>query len=411
MEIEHKAHRLAILAGDISSGMLLVLIVTVLVGLSLLALMRVCQSRLLASASPSTPAHLPPVSILKPLKGVDADLERNLRSVFQLDYPQFEILFGVEDPRDPALGVVRGLAVRFPHVAIRIVASKQRIGLNPKVNNLANLLEHARHETVLVSDSNVRLGRNYLTDLVAHLEQPGVGLVSSPIRGQGGSGLGGWMERVQLNTFVMGGVSAVQGALKMPCVVGKSMLMRRSDLAAIGGFAFLSRFLAEDQICGEEMVRAGKKIVTASQCIDQHLGAVSVTQFAQRHLRWAQMRRRVNLAGYLGEFLLNPVFVTLLGALAFPRFETFALIACALAAKCVLEASAEDELGAGMPWFYYPPVIFAKDVSIGVLWFVPFFSSTVSWRGRPLQLGKRTQLLASGEEIPEPAEPAWSEVA
>jgi len=372
----------------------------VLAGITLTTVMGLAQRRLLTSPTPRPSRHLPPVSVLKPLKGVDANLEANLASFFRLDYPRYELLFGADDPSDPALAVARAVAARHPGVAWRIVVDSRHIGFNPKVNNLANLDRHARHEVIWISDSNTRVAPSTLTGLVAQLEQPGVGLVSSPFRGVAARRLGASLEALQINTFVMGGVAAVHQLWGGVCVVGKSMLLRRATLASLGGFAFLSQFLAEDQVCGEEVARGGQRVAVMPACIDNVLGAVTVRAFLARHLRWARIRRRMNPAAYVGELLLNPVFVALVGLVALRNRESCALLAAALLGKAALDALAERAVGAGRPLLHYPVLTLAKDLFIGLAWFVPFFSAKVVWRGNRLRVGPRTLLVPVENEAP-----------
>ena len=279
--------------------------VLVLVGLGANALMARAARGQLAAPAPA-PGLRPPVSVLKPLKGADAGLEANLESFFRLAYPRFEVVLGVDDAGDPALAVARRVAAAHPDVPSRIVVDPRAVGLNPKVNNLANLLRHARHDVLLISDSNVRVRPGYLDDLVAHLARPGVGLVSSPFRAAAAEGAGGAIEALQLNTFVLGGVAAVQRFLGGVCVVGKSMLLRRATLDALGGFPFLARYLAEDQVCGEEVARRGLAVAMSGHVIDNVLGRLPLRAALRRHLRWARIRRRMSPAGYAGNCCSSP---------------------------------------------------------------------------------------------------------
>ena len=269
----------------------------VLLGLALVALMAVIQRHHLASPEPSLPFYRPRVSILKPLRGADPNLEANLASFFLLAYPDFEVLLGVRDADDPAAEVARRVMAAFPQVPARLVVSHREVGLNPKVNNLANMLPHARGELILISDSNVRVRSNYLHDMVAHLHRPGVRLVSSPFRGIGAGTLGTACETLQLNTFVMGGVCAVHRLWDGVCVVGKSMMLHRRDLEAFGGFAHLGRFLAEDQVCGQEVAAAGGLLAVTAEPVDNVVGSLTVSEFLSRHLRWAKIRWRINPVG------------------------------------------------------------------------------------------------------------------
>lgn len=364
----------------------------VALGLLCALLMALAQRGKLQAPRPRVPDQLPPVSILKPLKGVDADLKENLRSVFHIDYPEFEVLLATQDPDDPALAVARRVAAEFPRVRSVIVSSGAPIGVNPKVNNLANLLPRASHSIVLISDSNVRVPADYLKDLVAHRAQAGGGLVWSLFRGVGGRGLGGMLESLQLNVAVMGGVAALLGYLKIPCCVGKSMLLHREEIEAVGGLRFLGQFLAEDQICAEELARRGRPVTVTGRLIDNVLGRRSFKEFAGRHLRWARLRRRVNLAGYLGEALLNPTFVAIVALLVLRTADAAIVAGLAVAAMTIVNSSSERMLGVRRsPWTYAMLEVVLSSTR-GVLWFVGLMTGTVVWRGNVLALGPRSRI-------------------
>ena len=377
---------------------LVAVLALVVPGLVLLAVMAFAQARQLRDAAGPPAGELPSVSILKPMKGADPNLEENLESFFRLDYPRYELLFGVDEETDPALAVARAVAARHPEVSCRMVVDRRTVGFNPKVNNLANIARHARHEVLWISDSNTRVALDTLRDLVARLEQPGVGLVSSPFRGVAATGLGGACESLQLNTFVMGGVAAMHRLTGGVCVVGKSMILRRSTLDAIGGFTLLARFLAEDQVSGEEVARLGLSVGVASCAVDNVLGHLPLRAFVTRHLRWARIRRRMNPAGYLGEFLLNPVFLAVFAALALQSRATLTLAVAVLAGKSALDAAAERAAGVRRPLVLYPALTLVKDLLVGTVWAVPFVSSTVAWRGHRFRIGPRTLLRRDGAE-------------
>lgn len=371
----------------------LLLFLPALVGLALAAVFWRAQRRLLAAPAPSEPADLPPVTILKPLKGLDEGLERNLRNFFRQDYPNYELILGSPEADDPALGVARRIAAEFPGIPSRVVVGGESLCPNPKMNLLAGLARHARHGVYLISDSNIEADPGYLRDLVAHLHRPGVGLVSSLFRGTAWRGLGGALESLQLNTFVMGGVSAAHLLLGMPCVVGKSMLFRRADLDLVGGFAHLGGHLAEDQICGEEMAARGRGVVVSGRLIDNVLGRRTVRQFLDRHLRWCRIRRRISPAGYVGEFFVNPVALSLLAAILVPTVASLAISGGILLAASAIAASAERRAGVRRPLVAYPALELLRSVLTAVVWFVPFLSGTVTWRGDKLRIGPRTRLV------------------
>ncbi len=364
----------------------------VLASLALVIVMNAAQRQLLRTRRPALPARLPGVSILKPLCGADEGLAENLHSVFRQAYPDFEVLLGVARPDDPALAVARRVAACYPAVPSTVVTDGRRVGLNPKVNNLANLAARATHEHLLVSDSNVRVPPDYLLGMVAHLEREGVGLVSSPIRGWSAGTLGSELEALQLNTYVMGGVGALSLLVGGVCCVGKSMLLRRGDVQALGGFPALGRYLAEDQVCAEWMAAAGRGVVVTGAPVTNVLAPLSLRAFCRRHLRWARIRRWVSPAGYAGELLLLPVFLALLGSLAWPGWQTAAALVAVVVVKSFADAACERRLGVRRAAWRYPVLVLLKDLLVAGLWVVPFFDTRVEWRGNRFQLGPMTRL-------------------
>jgi ceramide glucosyltransferase len=372
------------------------LALAIAVGLLLTLVMLGAQWRQLAAAAGRSPVEEPAVSILKPLKGVDADLEANLETFFHLDYPRYELVFGVGDRDDPALEVARRVAARYPGVPSRFAVGGPDVGFNPKVNNLANILHLARYDLLLISDSNVAVEPSMLRHMAARLTGGNVGLVTSFIRGTGGSGLGGALESLQLNTFVMGGVAAVGGLAGRVCAVGKSMLLRRADLARIGGFAELGRYLAEDQICGELVAALDREVVVCARPVDNVLGRLSVRDFAARHLRWARIRRHISPAGYTAEILTNPLAAAAVLAAVAPGTASAALLALTTALLCGAAVAAERRLGVRRPLLHYPALVVLRSLLVGALWPVPFVSSTVQWRGRRFRIGSRTLLEPDG---------------
>lgn len=380
--------------------MIAVVAALVLFGVAAAAVMAWSQRRLVHAPPPPPPDVLPPVSVLKPMKGVDAELEANLESVFAQDYPSFEVILGTEDADDPALEVARRVAARHPEVPSIVLSDPSRIGFNPKVNNLSNLARHARHGTLLISDSNVRVDRGHLRDLVAHRTRKDAGLVWALFRGVGGRGLGGRLEELQLNLYVAGGMAALVDLAGRPGCVGKAMLLGREDLDRIGGFPFLARYLAEDQVCAEEIAARGRPVVVTGRIIDNVLGRRSVRDFAARHLRWARLRKKISLAGYAGEVLLNPVFVALVGAAILRTSDAWMLAGAALAAMSAIDALAERALGRRRSLAWYPPLELALSLARGALWFIPLFSSTVVWRNNVLRIGPRSEIRPAIDALP-----------
>lgn len=338
------------------------------------------------------------VSVLKPLRGVDAGLESNLTTLFRQDFAEYEVLLGAADADDPALDVARRVAAAHPHVRSRVIADARRVGHNPKVNNLANLTRHARHEVLVVSDSNVSVAPDYLGRLVGRLAEPGVGLVTSPIRARPNASLGASLESLQLNTYVMGGVGALTLWFGGVCCVGKSMAFRRSDLEAIGGFHFLGRHLAEDQVSGEEFRRAGHAVTVESAPVDNVLGELGVREFCARHLRWARIRRWMAPAAYAGEILSNPVAAALVAFAVLPVEAAGPIAVLTVVFRSLCDASMERRLGIRRAALAYPALLLLKESLTLALWPVPFVSRAVSWRGNRFLIGPRSVL----QPVPRP---------
>jgi ceramide glucosyltransferase len=356
------------------------------------------------------PSSLPSITILKPLRGLDDNLFDNLASFCSQDYPEYEILFCLQDFNDPAYKVAKKIQEKYPERDISLIVEKCTVGLNPKVNNLIPAYRNARHPYVLISDSNVMVDPSYLREIARHAQDPSVGLVSNLIRGVGARSMGALFENLHLNSFIIGSVSFLDRFLGMPCVIGKSMLMRKADLEALGGLTAFKDILAEDFVIGREMHRVGKKVVLSNYLIDNVNEYWGIRRFLNRHTRWGKLRWKIGGLKYCSELLANPVFFASLPLLASgPSRRNFVLAAAASIVKIagdmvIGKAVHRRSSGAGMPRpsslaYFLAPL---KDIAIGVLWFVPLFSSTVIWRGNRYVIGKDSRL------IPCPETGVWS---
>jgi ceramide glucosyltransferase len=334
----------------------------------------------------------PPISVLKPLKGLDDNLFDNLASICVQDYPEYEIIFSLQDHNDPAYKVTRKIRGKYPDKDITIMVERCNAGLNPKMNNLIPAYRIAKFGYILISDSNVMVSRNYLQDIVQHMEDPEVGLVSNMIKGTGGRTLGSIFENLHMNSFVMGSVCFLDKFLKMPCVVGKSMLMKKQDLDAIGGFKALKDVLAEDYLIGKKMHEKGKKVILSSHVIKNVNEYWGIRKFINRHTRWGKLRWKIGGIRYFSELFSNAVFMSFLPILLWePSRITVTFAACVSSIKILGDLYIGRKIKPKMNCLLYflSPV---KDLVIGLIWFAPVVSTTVVWRGNRYIIGKDSVL-------------------
>lgn len=337
------------------------------------------------------------VSILKPLKGVDESLYENLRAIVSQNHPHFEVIFGAESPHDPALAVARRIAQDFPHRAIKVVVGSQGRGLNPKVRLLRRLIQEANASWILISDSNVRPLPDYLRQMQARQLETGADLVHSVLSGVGGRSLGGRLEELQLNGWVAASI-CLSDRFDHPCVIGKSMLLRRKALASIGGLLAVEDILAEDYVTGARLARAGKVVALSPDVLPVITGSASLRQFMNRHVRWGQMRRQISPLFFVLELGANPTpFLLLLAALASDDLRLYALLAQAM--KWTVDAVIYLSLAvapSGKTLLLIP----LKDILVLVMWSISLFKRTVDWRGQKMLVGPGSRLLPLEEAGP-----------
>lgn len=341
---------------------------------------------------------LPGVSILKPLCGADPDLAENLRSFFRQDYPDFELVFAIEDANDPAIPVVKALLKEFPEVPALLVVDPRAIGANPKVNNLANASRFARHDLVLISDSNVRVEPSYTAEMVACMSGPEIGLVTSPIVAKGAGNFATQLEAFQLHTFVIGGMCAANMVVETPLVMGKSMLLRRSDLEYIGGWSYLASYIAEDQVCGEAMHEVGKRVVMNITPITNVLGHLSLRKMFSRQLRWSTLRRKLHPLLFVAEPLQYVTTIALLWAILAPGLWSLIALAIVLPLKAMLDQRLESSLDQHRGFWQTLRSSVARDLVMTLVWICAWGYRTIHWRGRGWRIGKRTQAVAHGNQ-------------
>lgn len=342
---------------------------------------------------------LAPVSVLKPLCGADPSLRENLESFFVQDHPNFELLFGVERADDPAIAVVESLLAAYPDVKARIIVHVPPRGTNPKVRNLRGIVAHASHDVVLISDSNVRAPRAYLSDAVRELQaHPDNGLVTNLFVGTGGGTLGADLETVQLTGFCTSGV-ALPTAVGDAAVIGKSMLFSRSTFESLGGFARVADVLAEDYVIGKMYQHAGYRVVLAPTVLDNVLGKLDVKAFFDRQLRWSMLRARLRPSTFVLEPLTSPLAMlpfawALLGKWAIAWMFTLLFVR-----DVVPWIALKGLRGAHKPL----ALTLVREMFALAIWIATPFKKHASWRGNRVRVGAGTMLFQESSPTERPA--------
>lgn len=339
------------------------------------------------------PGFEPPVSIVKPLAGLDDELEANLESFYRLEYRDYEVIASFASRTDPAFEVARRVADRHPEIPTVFVVDAREPGANSKINRLAPGLRRARYRHILMADGNVRVHPEFLARAISWFVDPSVGLVSHLFRARGARTLGSRLESLHLNGSLRAGTAAMARILGMPCVVGKSILVSRDALNAIGGIETLRDHLAEDYLLGRLVSGAGYRILLSSDEIQTAEVSRSLGSAWSRQRRWAILRKRLGGFGYAGELLASPL-PWLVATIAAGRQALVVPAAALYALRISLEAgsAARDGRRLSASDVLLIPV---RDLAVAALFWAGLLGRRTQWRGRPLRVGPQTLILGS----------------
>jgi ceramide glucosyltransferase len=326
---------------------------------------------------------LPPVSVLKPLKGADPEIYECFRSHCLQDYPEYEIIFGVSDPEDPVVASVKHLQREFPERAIRLVVCPEKLGTNIKVSSLEQMMQTARHEYLIVNDSDIRVERDYLRRIVSPLNQQQIGMVTCLYRGIAACSLGSRLESLGISTdFSAGVLVARQMESGLHFGLGSTLAFRRADLERVGGFRSIVDFLADDYELGRRVTDLGLQVELSRVVVETHLPAYDLQGYLSHQLRWARGMRDSRPGGYIGLISTYGLMWAMLTGLvryrapwAWALFATVLLLRLAVAFT-VGKAVLHDRQTAKFLWLL--PV---RDLLAVAVWMVSFAGHTVTWRG------------------------------
>ena len=324
----------------------------------------------------------PPVSILKPVHGVDFASRENFSSFCKQNYPEYEVLFCVNEMSDPAVTVVQAVMSEFPQCRVRILSGAAQLGANRKVNNLALLSKEARYEFVVQSDGDVRVSPNYLQEVIAPFADASVGVVSCFYRGIAEPNLGAQLEAVGAASDFFAGALVADWLEGVTFALGASVATRKSWLGKIGGYEALAKLLADDYEIGNRIHKAGGKVLLCREPVWTMYPAQTLKGFWEHQVRWARTVRMVRPASFLGLAFTQGLPWALLAAAVAPATWLGALYLAAylvlrnLMAWVVGVWGVGDELLKRKLW-----LVPLRDAIHFIVWLAGFASNRVNWGG------------------------------
>ena len=329
------------------------------------------------------PERQPPVSILKPVCGLDREIYENFASFCRLDYPEYEILFGVTDENDPVISVVEDLQRAFPGRAIRLLVGAPLLGTSPKMNLLCRLVREAKYDLLVINDSDVRVEADYLRNSAAPFRDPKVGVVTALFRSITEGDFASDLDAVGVPSDSSASALVAERFGGMDFALGWTMATTKQRLEEIGGFEAMADHHSDDFTLGNRIARNGYRIALMRKPIWMVFPKERLSQFLRHELRWSTMLRNIRPVGYLG---LAMTFGLPWAVLAAVVSHSFAGATAYLLAYSVLRLMMAWTIGV---WGLGDPVVRRKiwlvpirDAVNFFVWLAGFFFRKVQWRGK-----------------------------
>ena len=334
-----------------------------------------------------------------PLCGEEPEAYRNYAPYCRQDYPEYQIVFGVRDPQDPSVPIVRQLITDFPKVDISLIVSSRTIGTNLKVSNLENMLAAVKHEYIVIVDSDIRVGTDYLRTIIPPLSDQGVGLVTCPYRSSRAVNLPSRLESLWITTEFMPSVFVANRLEGMRYSLGATMALTRQRLSDIGGFPVMANHLADDYILGHLIWKRGEEVRLLNYVVETSQPTVSFLRMLKHRVRVSRGIRACRPWGHLGLVLTNGTVLCLLNAIvAHASPVSLALLGTGLGLRF---ASAwligahwlNDRILRKHIWLV--PV---SDLLTFLVWILSYTGRKVEWRGGLYELDEDGKLLLRRED-------------
>lgn len=372
---------------------------------SLYQLLQIVAARRFLLRSRRLPTgYTPPITVLKPLKGPGVELATNLETFCRQDYPEYQIVFGVEDAGDPAVEIVRSLMRRFPDRDITLSVGDEE-GANRKVASLVHMMRHARHDVLVISDADIRVRPDYLRTLAAPLSDPTVGLTTCLYRGRSIIGLPSLIESLFINTDFLPMVLMAQWVQRFRYAYGASTAFRREALAGIGGFDALRDQLADDYVLGNRIADAGWRLLLLPYVVETVLDSRTLGDVWRHQLRWARTYRACQPFGWFVSLIVHTmlwgvlaVFVTSGSTVGWIALLT-AIVARVGALRVIL-GMLGDRATVRELW-----LVPLKDLAYSAVWMTSWLGRDVVWSGQRLRVLPDGRMLPL-DAVSEPALPS-----
>ena len=327
----------------------------------------------------------PPITILKPLHGDEPMLEQALASFCGQDYPVFQIVFGLEDPADPALHIIRRLRARFPNVDMDVVIDPAQHGVNRKISNLINMYPRAKHDILVMADSDIHAPDDYLHQLVTGLSESGVGLVTTLYAGLGASTtLAARLGAAQINHSFLPGALLARQLGRQDCL-GATMAIRRETLEAVGGLHSLVHHLADDAVLGRLVTARGQRVALATTLPATTVPEMRISHLFEHELRWGRTIHSLAPVGFALSSLQYPIFWAAL-AVTLSGFDPWAvaLLIVVWLGRAIAMSGIDAALGlaTAVPIWLLP----LRDLLSVAVILASYGGSEVAWRGHVLRI-------------------------
>jgi ceramide glucosyltransferase len=325
----------------------------------------------------------PPISILKPIYGLDRETYRNYASLCAQDYPDYEILFCVSDELDPAIPVIAKLASDFPERRINLLIGSEPLGVSDKVNKLCRMVSEARHEILAVSDSDVRVEPEYLRAIAAPFRDPAVGAVTCLYRGLTDGSLAANLEAIGNSTDFTAGVLVAWLFAPVSFTLGATMATTKERLAEIGGFESLVDHFSDDYELGNRIAARGHRVELSTFPVSIVYPQQTLADAFRHQLRWNVSIRFSRPAGHLGLIFTQALPLTVLAAIFAPsaawaiNLLVGYLLLRGISAWVVGEYGMRD---AGVR--RHMELLPLRDAFAFIVWVASFFPQRIHWRGR-----------------------------